>query len=418
MRFYRNTLIFTVLLALFSGGSYTYAKQQVAQKIGYEYRPIAVVNDVAITPYDLKKRTQLIKFLSNIPQDTIISQQDRTALLKTMTDEILKEQETKKFKVKIKDERIEAYMKDLARERNMTYSQFMDKLKSIGINKDEAITLFKRSFAWRDLLQGRYGRDISVSTYEIAQIVESNLKTGNLQVDYDTIIIPVEQQSDLQKKQDEALSVLERLKKGENFDALQLSYKTDIAEKHQVKLLSQAPVELHSFMMKARNGEISSIIRTQNGFEIVRLNSKKADEAMPKLMKKSYIIGYLPKDEYIQEKADNLLAKTNNCEDLSDDLNDVEEYNFQALSEASEDIRADLETLQAGQSKIISSDADKMKVLSVCSTKQLDYYADINPQIREQIQQRLLEHKLSLKEKEYLRDLRSNAVITIFSSDF
>jgi parvulin-like peptidyl-prolyl isomerase len=286
------------------------------------YHPVAVVNDVAITPYDIEKRIKLIRFLNDIPVTVTLSNSDKNALLKTITDEIIKAQEVTRFKADPKPERVNDYLKDLARQKNMTLDAFLKQLDSIGITRTEAEKIFSRQIAWRDLLQGRYGRDINVSTYEISQIIEASLKTGNLQFAFDSIIIPFDNQAELKDKQSEAESILNRLKTGENFDVIKSAYSTDIKQPESLIPLAQIDESLHSFLLQSDIGQISGLIRTKNGFEIIRLNNRQSDENTGLMIKKSFKTGLLSKEDKTETILKSVLNKAfadkNICTDFDD----------------------------------------------------------------------------------------------------
>ena len=124
---------------------------QSKQDVRIDYQPIAVVNDVSVTPYDLTKRIKLLRFLNNVPKNAAVTQQDKVALLRNIIDEVVKAQETQRFDVTISSERMDEYIENLARQRRMSKESFLSEVEAIGINRQEIEKIFSRQLAWTDL---------------------------------------------------------------------------------------------------------------------------------------------------------------------------------------------------------------------------------------------------------------------------
>lgn len=382
-----------------------------------DYKPIALVNDVSITPYDLTKRIKLLRFLNNTPADAVVTAQDRAALLRNVIDEIVKAQETQRFDVTISPERLDGYIQGLARQKGMTKEAFFAALEKNGVQRSEVEKIFSRQQAWTDLVRGRYGRDVSVNTHEVAQLVEGTLKVGDMQVRYDVISLPFRHVGEIRTKLQEAENIQKRLQSGEDFNAIKTSYQSSIASDNSLVSLAQAPQYYHSFLMSAEEGDISSAIQTQTSIDLVKFYERQSTSGItfdPEVkIKQGTLLKGGRSDQELKAILDNALSVSDPCENYDVYFEGIKDYPLQKISQYPEMLQKNARTMKVGASKIIRITNDAVNVVSVCQKKKIDYYNDIPVNMRSNIQKRLKDHKLFLKEKEYLRSLRENAVIHI-----
>lgn len=382
-----------------------------------DYQPIALVNDVSITPYDLEKRIKLLRFLNNIPADTVITAQDRAALLRNVIDEIVKAQETQRFEVKISSERLDAYIGDLARQKGMSKESFFAKLSDVGVQRSEVEKIFSRQQEWTDLIRGRYGRDISVNTHEVAQLVEGTLKVGDVQVRYDVISLPFNHVGEIRAKLYEAENIQKRIAAGSDFDVIKTSYQSSVDRSDKLIPLAHAPQEYHSFLMAAEEGDISSALQTQTSIDLVKFYERKSSAGITFDPKVQMIAGELPKngrsDKELKKILDGALSVSKPCNNYDVYFENIHHYPLQKISLYPKILQKNARTMKVGASKITRITSDMVEVVSVCQKSKIDYYNDIPVNMRNNIQKRLKDHKLFLKEKEYLRSLREDAVIHI-----
>lgn len=416
MRLRYKNLFLVVSLFFVTSTQFSIAKPVLSE--ASDYRPVAIVNDVAITPIDLEKRINLLRIINNVPDSVVITAGDKKNILRSVVDEIIQAQETKRFKVEVSPERLNEYMSSIFVGMGVSRTKFEEQLKAKNIVFEDVEKIFMRKLAWEDLIGGRYGRDTTVSTYEISQIIEATSGAGNIKVKYDRITIPLENASDVATKAEEAKNILKRLQAGEDFNAISASYANQNSAGHNFVSLQEVDAHFIPFLTQASVGDISDLIQTDIGFEILRLDGREAgDNAMfqPKLSVKTGILKRNGKDnEKMNAEMQEKLAKKNLCAIYDDVLDDVSETGMVTVGELPEEMQKIAPQMTKGESRILKSDEDNITIVTVCDIATIDYYNDVPTSVRENVRNKLKAHKLQLREREYLRDLRNNAVITIF----
>ena len=412
---YKNLFL---LIILFFVINTQFSVAQSVSSTANDYRPVAIVNDVAITPVDLEKRINLLRIINNVPDSVVITAGDKRNILRSVIDEIIQAQETKRFKVEVSPERLNEYMSSVLVGMGMSRTKFEEQLKAKNIAFEDVEKIFMRKLAWEDLVGGRYGRDTTVSTYEISQIIQATSQAGNMKVKYDRITIPVENVSDVATKEKEANNILKRLQAGEDFNVLSAAYANQNSSGNNFVSIQEVDSHFIPFLTQASVGNISGLIQTDIGFEILRLDGREGSDNMmfqPKLSLKTGILKRDGKDNAkMNEEMQTKLSKENLCSIYDDVLEDVTETGLVAVEELSEDIQKIAPQMTKGESRILKTDEENITIVTLCDIATIDYYNDVPTAVRDNVRNKLRSHKLQLREREYLRDLRNNAVIMIF----
>ncbi len=90
-----------------------------------------------------------------------------------LIDERLKLQEAKKLGIEVSDDEIKAIVKDLADRNKMTYDQFAQHLKGLGVNIATMGERFRSQTAWRRAIQRRYAAQITVTHGDVDRVLSS-----------------------------------------------------------------------------------------------------------------------------------------------------------------------------------------------------------------------------------------------------
>ena len=382
------------------------------------YQPIAMVNDSPITPIDIEKRADFLRIINNIPDTVALTPKDKSKILDDLIEEKIKFQETERFKIKIDDSRINIAFKSAAASLNLSEQEFSTKLLRFDIDRIYFDKVTSDKMAWEELVQGRYGRDITVSTYEVAQIIEANALTDGLSIIYNQILIPFDSTQKAKSTIQETLeSIAQRLEKGEAFVDIAKNYNPNSVSKTQ--LLSEIPPELAQNLLNLQTEQISRPVRIGNNIVIAQfIDKQKGNKSVinQKMTIKSGRLDLGDVDSPQEKQA--LIQKLNNnpnlCKDYDDYLEDITVFDNTTIGELPESLRAVAKAAKQGETRIVREAKDSDYVLTICNIKKPDYYNDVSPEIRNKTRNQIFTHKLALKDKEYYRDLKKYAVITIF----
>ena len=137
-------------------------------------RLIAIVNDEAITEYDLDQRVRLNKTLNGV-QGT--SRQLRQAALTELIDNILKRQEAKRLQLGVTAAEIDASYQRMSERAGVTKQAWAARLKSGGVTVKTIKQEIDASLSWRRVVQTRFGRRIQVLNTDIDREYQKALET-------------------------------------------------------------------------------------------------------------------------------------------------------------------------------------------------------------------------------------------------
>ena len=383
-----------------------------------EYHILAMVNDSPITPVDIENRVQFLRIVNNIPDKIRLTQKDKIRILDDLIEEKIKFQETERFKVKIDDTRIDSAFKAAAANLSISTKDFSDKLNTRGLERLYFDKVTSDKMAWDELVQGRYGRDITVSTYEVGQIIEANALTDSTSIIFNQIVLPFDGSASAQTEIQETLKqISERLKKGEDFKTIAMLYNPD--KILQTKLLSELNPELGQNLLTLQSEQISQAIKVDNTIVIAQFIDKQKGNTSIINQRMTIKAGRLEYKEKAtqQEKQivlQNLNGKSNLCKKYDDYLGDVTVFDNTTIAELPESLRAVAKAASQGEIRIVREAKDSDYVLTICDIKKPDYYNDVSAEIRNKTRNQIFSHKLSLKDKEYYRNLKKSAVVTMF----
>jgi len=387
-----------------------------------DYRPVAIVNDTPITPIDIENRIAFLRLINNIPDTVSLSEKDRNQVLKDLIEERIKQRETERFKIKINDQRVDGAFKAAANNLGLSPSQFSEKLRSNNITPTYFENVTRHKMAWEELLQGRYARDITVSTYEVAQIIESDATTQGMSAVYHQILLPIEDTGNAaqEKIQVELTKISKRLNEGEVFEEIAKIYQQDAQTQiTQTKLLADLPPELAKNIILLQAEQVSQPIKIDNNIALIQLVDKQKGDTSSINQRMLIKAGTLDYDENIEAQQKNnerqeLSSKPDLCENYDDYFNNVIVFNNTTISELPEALRAVAKSASLNEIRIVREAKDSDYVLTICHIKEIDYYNDAPKALRSKIRNQIFSRKLELKNKEYYRDLKKSAVVTIF----
>jgi parvulin-like peptidyl-prolyl isomerase len=256
-------------------------------------RVVAVVNQEIITLSEVEKRIAFQKE-EIVAEDRLERQEQKQALcrkvLNNLIDEKLIDQEAKKSGVKITGKEIEAMMEEVKRRNGITQEGLEKALAAEGLTletykKEIERNLQRQRFIhwsvkveekggekeFREFYQENLSRYRANETYRPAQILFAIPKGAS-----------PEEIRGIRKK---CQSVLEKIKKGEDFGEMALLYSEDGSNKARGDLGYFRKGELLPVFereaLRLKVGEVSGIIRTEFGFHIIKLLDRRGADPLP-----------------------------------------------------------------------------------------------------------------------------------------
>jgi len=146
------------------------------------YRILKLVNDQVITNYDLEIRLQLFSFLNkqSLDENNIGPYADE--MLKLMIDEKLQLEQINKYKIQIKGEDVDSYIKRSFLTPNQDINDFKNLLMSKGIDINILRESIKIQLGWNRLAGKLFYRSAEVTKIDIDEAMKKNLSLSEDQI--------------------------------------------------------------------------------------------------------------------------------------------------------------------------------------------------------------------------------------------
>jgi peptidyl-prolyl cis-trans isomerase SurA len=381
------------------------------------------VNDDIISSYDLKQRMLLLMATSGVQVTQDNYAQFQQQALRSLVDEHLQTQEMKHWKVKVEDKEVDDELTRMAQQSNMTKDQLLGELKKIGVEPETLKDQIRAQLGWNELVGGRY---------------HSNAQVGRDQIDatMDKII------ADGQKPQYEVSEIfldpataggMDAALKGAQQLSAQLNQK--VAPFQAVaRQFSNAPSagnggdegwlvsgdidpQLEAALKTMKVGDISGPIQTKDGVYILYLRDKSNGNS-DEVVRITQASVPLPAGASAQQLAAaqmqlvNFKSRAPSCSAVGDlgkktEGVTVEDLGETKLSDLQPEFAAALRPLKNNQTTAPMPNGGEMKMLYVCDKR----LAGDNAITREEVENRLVDNRLAMLGKRYLRDLHATATI-------
>lgn len=270
--FFKSSLLL-LGIALFPLHGQTQAPVQEADRI------VAVVGNDAITLYELKSRlqsalAQLQRQGTPLPPQNILEQQ----MLERMIMDRVQIQSAKEMGLRVDDAQLEQTIGRIAASNKLTLAQFKEALQKDGIPYARFREEIRDEILITRLREREVDSRLVISDAEIDNFLTQT--GGNTAEEYEVahILLRAPESASpeqLQRLKTKAEEVLKRARNGENFAELAAAY-SDAPDALQGGNLGLRPLdrmpEVFTSTVKGMNkGQVSDLIRSTNGFHIVKL---------------------------------------------------------------------------------------------------------------------------------------------------
>lgn len=270
---------------------------------------VAIVDESVITERDLNNRIQLVKtdFAKSgrrLPGDDVIKRQ----VLEVLIADSLLMQEAKRRGIKITDGQLNQTMQRIAKQNNLSLSEFRQTLIKEGVDYDEYRESLRNELTIRNL-RGQYGqRNATISDAEVDEFINlSGGDNGNNEYRISHILIALPDAAtpeQIEKAQVSAAEILSQLDQGAQFDELANTFSTgDTALKGGDlgwRKRAEIPSLFTSQIITMEPGEHAGPIRSASGIHIIFLRDRRAFEVtMSRQTKSRHIL--LKSNELVSE---------------------------------------------------------------------------------------------------------------------
>jgi peptidyl-prolyl cis-trans isomerase SurA len=252
-------------------------------------RIVAIVNDDVITANDVGERTRLIiKQLRQqgtpLPPADVLQQQ----ILERMVNDQVQLSMAKESGIKVDDVVVEKTLTRMADENNVSMTQFKAGLEADGVNFQRFRQDVRNELIMQRLREREVESQIVVTDAEVESQIAQESKDLAAEQEYRlqhilVVVPPNASAEQIDSRRRRAMQALSELRKGESFNTVAATY-SDAQDALSGGNLGWRPAgRLPTLFLEAIEkipaGEVSDIVRSPNGFHIVKLLEKRGRRA-------------------------------------------------------------------------------------------------------------------------------------------
>jgi peptidyl-prolyl cis-trans isomerase SurA len=246
----------------------------------------AVVNDDVITMLDLVVRTR-IALLASHQEDT---PQNRSRLivpaLRNLIDERLKAQAVKAYGIEVSEVDVDAHLRQLAEQNNLTEDEFKSALVSRGVLVDNFTDQIRTEMGWAMLVRQRFHAMAAVSDKDVDdELAQFQSNVGKPEYAVAEIFLPVYGANENAEVRATAQGLMDQLRNGADFGALAREFSQSATAGAGGQLgwnrLDQFDPAIATAVSGMLPGQVTGPIQVPGGYSILMLHERRETAAAP-----------------------------------------------------------------------------------------------------------------------------------------
>ncbi len=319
--------LFLLFLSLF-----TLSQAAAAADVVKMDRIVAIVNHGVITEQELIKRIRSVKKQfsrtgQTLPPDGVLEKQ----ILERLISDSLQLQYAARTGLDVSGNQLNLALERIAEQNNFTLTEFEEALSQDGISMDTFRGDIKNEMIITRLREREIMRRITVTETEIDNLLTTKQASPDALDEYEIahILIRTPEEAapeDIQAAKAKAQDAFSALQTGQEFSTVSASYSDAPNALEGGKLGWKKSTDLPSLFLEGIKplavGDHSEILRSPNGYHILKLVNKRGDNA-PLMIKQTHARHILIKlteimsDNEAKHKIESLKVRLNNNEDFA-----------------------------------------------------------------------------------------------------
>ena len=392
---------------------------QEAQRIA------VIVNDEVISARDADRRAQLLIKGAGLDDNADIRRRVMPQVMQSLVDERLQLQEAKRRNVAVSDGELAQAFRQIEASNSVPAGELDRHLVERGIDKETLSARLRAEIAWGKLVRQRAAPTVTVSDDEVDAVINRvKSAAGQSEVQLSEIFLGVDTQVQDDAVRRTAQRLVEQLRAGADFGAMarQFSEGTTANMGGDVGwvLPGTMPEEVDAAVAQLANNAVTDPVRAPGGFYILKARDRRrinvADVNDTRLTLHQIVLP-LPVSaaagdaERVMTQAGELTRTVTGCDGLASKAKEMDmpgsgSLGTVRLGDLPPTFREALLTVAAGKLAAIPGDR-AIHVVAVCARNE--------PQQgqleRDQVRQNLVQRRVSLMARRYLRDLRRDAMV-------
>lgn len=391
-------------------------------------RVAAIVNDDVISVYDLERRMNFVMRSARI-EDTVENRRRLASqVLRALVDERLQIQEATKNNITAGDQDFQRAFRFIEQQNGIRPGGIDEFLRSQGMDRETLMSQLRAEIVWNKLLAARMRSAVDVSDDEIdealRQIQQNTGKTENL---VSEIFLPIDSPDQEEEVRRTAQRLVEQIRGGAAFNAVarQFSRGSTAAQGGDVGWVipGQLADEVDRVAQQLPVNQVSEPIRTVGGFHLVQVRERRqGSNAAPKgdvvFELKQILLAMPPTAPQAEVERNQGLASTiqqtvEGCDKVEaagkqHNAPDAGSLGKLALRDMPDNFRQAVGNAPIGKFVGPVRTNAGLHLLMVCSRAEA---APAGVPSRDQVAERLMQRRMAMYSRRYLRDLRRTAIV-------
>ena len=391
-------------------------------------RIAAVVNDAAVSYFDVFQRVKLVVVTSGLDGTQEVMQRITPQVMRALIDEQLRLQEGERQNISIDEADIDQAITAIEQSNQMPLGSFVEFLEQRRISIETLKTRLRSELVWSKLINRRLLRSGSISDEDIDNELEQIRENlGKPEFLLSEIFMSVDSPSEDRRVRDDAFELVRQLREGADFDAMVNQFSEGVTANKGGGVgwvsITQLSPNIVSAVQTMQTGTISDPIATGGGYLIIQLRDRRQlqgsapDEVRIDLKQ---ILLTLPPDSTTDDVnaaiglAGIIRETVAGCEDMvrvaaETDPTLAGDLGVIRLKDTPDSIRTILNGLPLNTVSQPIRTEKGVHLFMVCDKIQ----SNANLPDRDRVRQSLLFKRLDQVSRQYLRDLRRDAFIDI-----
>jgi len=394
-----KTLIRTSLIAL----GLTLAPLGVAAQ--NLFSAAILVNDQAITNYELKQRTMFLEAMRfpGVPDELAPKQ---------LIEERLKKAAADQLGIRVSEEELQFELESFAQRFNVAFDEFAAELERVGISVDTPRAFIANQLLWREVVRARFGAQANVDEAQVERSANAEKSGSSIEVLLTEIIMAM--QPGQEKEVRERARELSKIRSFDAFSDAAREFSDaptrEFGGRVTWQKLDTLPGVLQPLIFGLAPGEVTDPLSIPNALALFQLRGiRETAYRRPLPNSVDYLRYALPSSEL--ENIEAIRANINHCDDLygwaKGNPNHVLKRKTVKRAEIDGPTRNILTNLDENE-YVIATQEPTTTLIMMCSRSQT---LDLEKQDLAQIRDGLLNQRLGSYADSYLENLRDDARI-------
>ena len=388
----------------------------------------AVVNEDIISNVDVEERIKFVIGTTGLSNSQEVRQRLRPQIVRALVEERLKIKEASSNGISISESDIAQAIASIEKQHGKPAGSFEAHLKNNNLSRETFANQVSAQIAWSKMIYKKFRGRIKISDEEVALMQSRGIAGQVAELQIATILLPVDKPTSEANVKKLAEKLLSEIRAGADFSAVatqvSASRSGDDDNRFWVRP-EQLDKEVAKVLTKLKPGEISPVIRTPGGYQIIKLHNTRAldvvDTTQAQVVLKQIIMRL--KEDAANQEVDALMdiAKEirkhpGTCLDKSVagfsglDVVDIDvTFREVQLANLSPEMKALVANLKVSDVSEPFATQEGLQLLQVC--ERIELPPDL-AQV-EKIKDMLFQQKMSLESEKYIRNLKREAFIEL-----